>query len=135
MWVQSLGGEDPLEEEMAPHSRILAWRIPRTEEPGGCSPWGFRESDTPERLGRATPQPITGKASCWGWSSPLSSVLAGLALAEREMASVLIPVKSVVPGFLELPGSEITSGFKELVEDSGTSNYSPNRVASYSERS
>ena len=53
MWVQSLGGEDPLEEEMAPHSRILAWRIPRTEEPGGCSPWGFRESDTPERLGRA----------------------------------------------------------------------------------
>ena len=64
MWVQSLGGEDPLEEEMAPHSRILAWRIPRTEEPGGCSPWGFREPDTPERLGRATPQPVTGKASC-----------------------------------------------------------------------
>ena len=33
--VQSLGGEDPLEEEMATHSRILAWRIPWTEEPGG----------------------------------------------------------------------------------------------------
>ena len=34
-WVQSLGQEDPLEEEMATHSRILAWRIPWTEEPGG----------------------------------------------------------------------------------------------------
>ena len=31
---QSLGQEDPLEEEMATHSSVLAWRIPRTEEPG-----------------------------------------------------------------------------------------------------
>ena len=30
-----LGGEDPLEEEMAAHSRVIAWKIPRTEEPGG----------------------------------------------------------------------------------------------------
>ena len=34
-WVQSLGQEDPLEKEMATHSSILAWRIPRREEPGG----------------------------------------------------------------------------------------------------
>ena len=34
MQVRSLGREDPLEEEMATHSSILAWRIPRTEEPG-----------------------------------------------------------------------------------------------------
>ena len=34
-WVQSLSWEDPLEKEMATHSRILAWRIPWTEEPGG----------------------------------------------------------------------------------------------------
>ena len=34
-WVQSLGQEDPLEEGMATHSSILAWRIPWTEEPGG----------------------------------------------------------------------------------------------------
>ena len=33
--VPSLGQEDPLEEEMATHSSILAWEIPRTEEPGG----------------------------------------------------------------------------------------------------
>ena len=34
-WVQSLGQEVPLEKEMATHSSILAWRIPRMEEPGG----------------------------------------------------------------------------------------------------
>ena len=34
-WVQSLGGEDLLEKEMATYSTILAWRIPWTEEPGG----------------------------------------------------------------------------------------------------
>ena len=33
-WVQSLGLENPLEEGMATHSSILAWRIPWTEEPG-----------------------------------------------------------------------------------------------------
>ena len=35
MWVQSLGGEDPLEKEMATHCNILSWKIPWTEEPGG----------------------------------------------------------------------------------------------------
>ena len=39
-WVQSLGREDPLEEGMATHSRILAWRIPWTEEPGGLQSMG-----------------------------------------------------------------------------------------------
>ena len=34
MLVQSLGQEDPLEEVMATHSSILAWKIPQTEEPG-----------------------------------------------------------------------------------------------------
>ena len=37
-WVPSLGREDPLEEEMATHSSILAWRIPWTEGPGGLQP-------------------------------------------------------------------------------------------------
>ena len=44
--VLSLGREDPLEESMATYSNILAWKIPWTEEPGGYSPWGRRESDT-----------------------------------------------------------------------------------------
>ena len=42
-WVPSLGGEDPLEEEMATHSSILAWRISWTEEPGGLESMGLQE--------------------------------------------------------------------------------------------
>ena len=38
--VQSLDEEDPLEESMATHSSILAWRIPWTEEPGGLQSMG-----------------------------------------------------------------------------------------------
>ena len=40
--VPSLGREDPLEEEVATHSSILAWRIPWTEEPGGLQSMGSR---------------------------------------------------------------------------------------------
>ena len=40
MWVHSLGREDPLEEDMAIHSSILAWRIPWTEERGGLQSMG-----------------------------------------------------------------------------------------------
>ena len=47
MGVQSLGQEDPLEEGMAIHSSILAWRIPWTEEIG-CYPLGCKELDTTE---------------------------------------------------------------------------------------
>ena len=39
-WVSSLGWEDPLEEVMATHSSILAWRIPWTEEPGRLQSMG-----------------------------------------------------------------------------------------------
>ena len=39
-WVRFLGWEDPLEEEMAPHSSTLAWKIPWTEEPGGLQSLG-----------------------------------------------------------------------------------------------
>ena len=42
MLVRSLGGEDPLEKGMATHSSILAWRIPRTEEPGRPQSMGSR---------------------------------------------------------------------------------------------
>ena len=39
--VQSLGWEDPVEKGMATHSRILAWRIPWAEEPGGLQSMGL----------------------------------------------------------------------------------------------
>ena len=41
-WVSSLGWEDPLEEGMATLSSILAWRIPRTEEPGELQSMGLQ---------------------------------------------------------------------------------------------
>ena len=41
-WVRSLDWEDPLEEEMATHSSILAWRIPRMEEPGWLQSTGLQ---------------------------------------------------------------------------------------------
>jgi len=42
IWVWSLGQEDPLEEDMATHSSILAWRISWTEEPGGLQSTGLQ---------------------------------------------------------------------------------------------
>ena len=48
MWVRSLDWEDPLEEDMATYSSILAWRIPWTEEPGGLQSMGYKESETTE---------------------------------------------------------------------------------------
>ena len=51
MWVQSLGWEDRLEEGMATHSSVLAWRIPWTEGPGGLQSVG---SQRLKRLSMAT---------------------------------------------------------------------------------
>ena len=49
-WGRSLGQEDPLEKEMATHSRILACRIPWTEEPGGLQSMGLQ---------RVRPEPLS----------------------------------------------------------------------------
>ena len=51
---QSLGREDPLEEEMVTHSSILAWRIPWTEEPGGLQSMGSQRvrHDPPVNAGK-----------------------------------------------------------------------------------
>ena len=46
MRVRSLGQEDPLEEEMATHFNILAWRILWTEEPGGLQSMGLQKNWT-----------------------------------------------------------------------------------------
>ena len=44
------GQDDPLEEGMATHSSILAWRVPWTEEPAGYNPWVRKELDTTKQL-------------------------------------------------------------------------------------
>ena len=60
MQVQSLDGEDPLEEGKASHSSILAWRMPWTGSLVGYSPWGHTKSETTEQLSTSithTPAP------------------------------------------------------------------------------
>ena len=56
MWetqVRSLGGEVPLEKEMATHSSILAWKIPRTEEPSWLQSMGS------QRVGKGMRKDVT----------------------------------------------------------------------------
>ena len=66
--VQSLGREDPLEEEMATHFSILAWKIPWTEEPSGQQ---SMVSKSWTRLSNTAPDPVLGKQKsiwyplCW----------------------------------------------------------------------
>ena len=50
MWVQSLGQEDPVEEDMASHSSILAWEIAWTEEPGGLRFTGMQSQTRLEQI-------------------------------------------------------------------------------------
>ena len=64
--LRSLGQEDPLEEEMATHSRILAWKIPWTEEE--YSPWGPKESDVTEHT----------RAIGWGSAAQKWSCICGV---------------------------------------------------------
>ena len=41
-WVKSLGGEDPMEKEVATHSSVLPWKIPWTDEPGRLQSMGLQ---------------------------------------------------------------------------------------------
>ena len=69
-WVQSQGWEDPLEEGMATHSSILAWRTHGQRNLAGYCPWGREESDTTERLSTAQSLHLTTlfqlSKSFWG---------------------------------------------------------------------
>jgi len=70
-WFRSLGQEDPLEEGMATHSSILAWRIPWTEDPGGATVYSVTESRTRmKRLSThaSTRVPFIAIIKCWLYS-------------------------------------------------------------------
>ena len=60
VWVQSLGWEGSLEEGVATHSSILAWRIPRTEEAGRLQSIGLQSRTQQERLSSSSSSRITG---------------------------------------------------------------------------
>ena len=71
--VQSLGWEDPLEKEMAPHSSILAWRIPvdRRARWAACSPWSHTESNTAEAAKQQQKHTLSQDVRC----SPLCAIV------------------------------------------------------------
>ena len=70
MQVQSLGWEDPLEEEMTTHSSILDWEIPWTEEPGGLySPWGHKRVRHDLAAKQQQQQSLSEDVQCWPCST------------------------------------------------------------------
>ena len=79
-WVLSLGREDTLEKEMAPHSSILAWRIPWMEEPGGPQSTGS------QRVGRY-PKMLNAVLCCRPLL-PVHSVCTSLYLTSRSTPSL-----------------------------------------------
>ena len=83
--AQSLGWEDPLEQEMATHSNILAWKIPWMEEPG-YSPWVCKESDTTERTHTLIPHHTLIPTYLLGF--PHVSVVKNLPADARDMGSI-----------------------------------------------
>ena len=64
--VRCLGREDPLEEGMATHSSILAWRMPWAEEPGGLQPIGLQSQTRLKQLSTHT-QGTREQENTWSW--------------------------------------------------------------------
>ena len=102
--VQSLGGEDPLEEGMATHSSTLVWRIPWTEEPGGLQPMGSHAHTGQTDSGVGGPV-APEEGSVWPRAFPLLTLkyrepvcsaqgqegLAGHTLGSAVLAETLLP--------------------------------------------
>ena len=67
MWIRSLGGEDPLEKEMAPHSSILAWETPWTEEPGGPQSTGSQSWTRLRNGAHQVTRLVSGRIEFWAY--------------------------------------------------------------------
>ena len=87
--VQSLGWEDPLQKEMATYSSILAWEIPRTEEPGGLQPMGSQESQT--RLRDKTATNSRSNSSAMDTFTMLLTLLVSLQQWNHLVTYILFP--------------------------------------------
>jgi len=95
-WVRSLGWEDPLEEGMATHSSILAWKFPWTKGPGGLQSgdkgaWGREESDTTERLSAAQ-----GNSSHGNWFAFASLLVQSILNTKRHHSTDQIAITALV---------------------------------------
>ena len=73
MWVQSLDGEDPLEEGLATHSSILAWRFPWTEEPGRLQSIGWQSLTQLKQLSMKYTFQCGMRKEFWSWMGLMTS--------------------------------------------------------------
>ena len=122
-WVRSLGWEDPLEEGMATHSSILAWRIPMD---WSYSPWGHKESDRAEQLstcGHSCPL-VASEGIAWGWALtwPLLN-----SIPERFYPRVFWPFVPILlfpesPSLPPGPTIKLSLSLKRYPVSSGTGN-------------
>ena len=95
-WVRSLGWEDPLEESMATHSSILAWRSHGQKSQVGCGPRSPKESDTAEPLSRLSlarkPALLLANLACHSSAPRLLAVYkVGLSQLGYQVALCLVP--------------------------------------------
>ena len=104
MPIWSLGGEDPLEEDMATHTSILAWKISWTEEPADHGLWDRKESDM---TGQLSTVPNKG--------FPSGSVVKNLPANAGDPGS--IPESGISPG--EQNGNPLQSSCLENTMDRG----------------
>ena len=112
MQVWSLGWEDALDKEMATHSSMLAWRIPRAEEPGGLQPVWSQESDMNKHACQAKCQKtnttlsihytsissVQSLSCVWLFETPWTAALqASLSFTISQSLLQLMPIESVMP--------------------------------------
>ena len=99
--VQSLGREDPMEQEMATHSSILSWKIPWTERSGGLQLMGCKESDMTEHAAytqlahalHGTTYHMTGRV--WGGGIKLIILTLIIWMGKQENTTVFINAKTL----------------------------------------
>ena len=92
-WVQSLGQEDPLGEEMATHSNILAWEIPWSKEPGGLEFMGSQRDRTQLNNKHTTVNGVRLQKPCSRTRAGTTTFLKG----STAVQSVLFLAKKTLP--------------------------------------
>ena len=101
IWVWSLSWKDPLEKGMAILSSILVWRMPWTEEPGGYSPRGHKESDLTEWLTLSLYiqfSSVQSLSRVWLFATPwIAAHQASLSITNSRSSLRLTSIESVMP--------------------------------------
>ena len=103
MRVRSLGWEDPLEEGMATHSSVIAWRIPWTEEPGGLQSMGSQRVVVSKEKPRQVPRFGISEGKHTGTPSKAAAAAAKLLQSCPSLCDPIdgSPPGSPVPGILQ----------------------------------